>query len=201
MNQKIITIKIGTSVSFTDRGVLDEYRIGQIAAQVSQLHKKGKGVVLVASGAIACGNRFKSNLDRTCAASIGQAILTSTFFEIFKTQDLHLAQILVRADDITVDLAKTVQGLMFAGVVPLFNENDAITTQSDFPLGNDFLAVKLAQCIGSQTLLILSTMQGSSFGIGGGSAKLRAVKEAKEVGIKTQILDGKVKDILLEILC
>ena len=201
MIKEIITIKIGTSVSFTSRGVLDEYRIDHLAAQIGKLQQSGRGVVVVASGAVACGHRINHNLARTDAASFGQAILTSTFFEIFKTKNLHLAQILVRADDITLDLAKTVHGLMSIGVVPLFNENDAITTKSDFPLCNDFLAVKLAQCIGSRTLLILSTMQGSKFGVGGGEAKLKAVELANSTGIEAVILDGKVKDILLKTLC
>ncbi len=198
MNQEIITIKIGTSVSFTNRGVLDEYRIGQLASQICKLHHMGKGVVLVASGAVACGHRVHHDLDRASAAGVGQAILTSTFLKAFENHNLVLAQILVRAEDITTNLAKTVHSLLSVGMVPLFNENDVVNNVSDFPLGNDFLAVAVAKCIGSKQLFILSTMKGSSFGVGGGSAKLQAVKEAQEAGIKTQILNGKVKDVLLK---
>ena len=201
MNQKIITIKIGTSVSLTSRGVLDEYRLGHLAIQIGQLQRAGQGVVLVASGAIACGHRVNKNLDRTSAAGVGQAILTSTFLEVFKQHGLQLAQILVRSEDLTFELVKTVRSLLAAGIVPLFNENDAINITSDFAQGNDFLAVELARRIGSQRLYILSTMQDSNFGVGGGEAKLQAVAKARIAGIETQILDGKAENILLKNIC
>lgn len=201
MNQEIITIKIGTSVSFTNRGVLDEYRLGHLAGQICALQQMGKGVVLVASGAVACGRRINCDLNRASAAGAGQVILTSTFFKIFKDHDLNLAQILVRTEDITVHLTQTVHNLLSTRIVPFFNENDAVNNDSDFPLGNDFLAVAVAKCIGSKHLYILSTMKGSSFGVGGGSAKLQAVEEARDASIETQILDGKVRDVLLKAVC
>lgn len=200
MYQKIIIIKIGTSVSLTNRGALDEYRLGHLAAQIGKLHKHSMGVVLVASGAIACGRRINNNFDRTCAAGVGQAILTATFTEVFRHHGLNIAQILVKAEDLVSSLAQTVYDLLAMGIVPLFNENDVINTQSDFASGNDFLAVELARCIGSQKLVILSTMQRSKFGVGGGEAKLRAVEMARQAGVETQIVNGKVRNILLKSL-
>jgi glutamate 5-kinase len=200
MNKKIITIKIGTSVSFTDRGVIDEYRIGHLASQIAQLHQT-VGVVLVVSGAVACGRRaiyVNDDLTRQAAAGIGQAILTSSLTRIFEIHHLVTAQVLVKNNNLGMEISKLIHLYTDRGIVPIFNENDVVSTTSDFVDGNDFLAVAVARCIGSRQLVILSTMKGSNFGVGGGEAKLRAIKEAQEAEIKTQILDGKVKNILLK---
>ena len=58
--QKIIVVKIGSSILITKRGKLDEFRIEHIARQVLQLQAEGFGVVLVVSGAVASGFKFFS---------------------------------------------------------------------------------------------------------------------------------------------
>lgn len=202
MKKQIITIKIGTSVSFTDRGVIDEYRIVHLANQIGQLHRDF-GVVLVVSGAVACGRRVidvNDNFTRQAAAGIGQAILTSTLTRIFENQHLISAQVLVKNNNLEMEMAELIRFYIDHGIVSIINENDVVSKTSDFVDGNDFLAVAVAKCIGSQKLVILSTMQGSKFGVGGGEAKLKAVAQAQSVGIETVILDGKVKDVLLKAL-
>ncbi|PIR59587.1 MAG: glutamate 5-kinase, partial [Candidatus Pacebacteria bacterium CG10_big_fil_rev_8_21_14_0_10_45_6] len=52
---KVMTIKIGSSVLLTQRNKLDEFRVAHIADQVVSLKEQGVGVVLVVSGAVACG--------------------------------------------------------------------------------------------------------------------------------------------------
>ena len=84
------------------------------------------------------------------------------------------------------------------GVVPVINENDVIDLNCFG--GNDFLGARIASLLNVESLLILSTMAGSSSGVGGGEAKLQAVAMLKKEGIAASILDGKTKNILLEAL-
>ena len=101
--KKIIVIKIGSSILMTKREKLDEFRIAHIAEQVFLLKKNGFGVVLVVSGAVACGHKFIDFSDdqkflRQAAAGIGQAVLTSTFANVFSQKKINVAQLLLTQD-------------------------------------------------------------------------------------------------------
>ena len=199
--KEIITIKIGSSVLLTDRNKLDEFRIARIASQIGRLRDRNYGVILVVSGAVACGSKFTDI--RQAAAGVGQVLLISTFHLIFKTQALSIAQILLTQKDLSLlsRRGKIIQIINFyvnVGIVPVINENDVVDLNSF--AGNDFLSVEVAKIMGCKKLLIMSTMKGSEFGIGGGEAKQKAVELAGRYGIDARIINGKLKNVLLEIL-
>lgn len=194
-------VKIGSSVLFTRRNKLDEYRIAQIAQQIVSLREAGFVVVLVISGAVACGTNFidlkeDNKILRREAAGIGQVILTSTFNTIFKNNNLQIAQILLTKKDVgSENLYEVLNNYLKAGFVPFINENDVVDLNSFS--GNDFLGAEIATLLKSKEFLILSTMKGSSYGIGGGEAKQQVIYHLGKIGIKTRLLNGKVKNILL----
>lgn len=199
--RKIYVIKIGSSVLVTRRNKLDEFRITQIAQQLTYLKKFGIDIVLVISGAVACGSKFinleeNNNLLRQEAAGIGQVLLTSIFYSIFKNYDLQMAQILLTKKDIkSENLSKILNNYLELGYIPFINENDVIDLNSFS--GNDFLGAEIASLLRTKEFLIMSTMKGSSYGVGGGEAKQQVIKELQKVGIKTRLLNGKVKNILI----
>ena len=45
---------------------------------------------------------------------------------------------------------------------------------------------------------MLSTMKGSEYGVGGGEAKQEVIELLKRKNIETEIVDGKLKNILLK---
>ncbi len=207
-NMKVITIKIGSGVLLTLRNKLDEFRIAHIADQILTLREKGVGVVLVVSGAVACGAsviHFSSQNTKLkkAAAGVGQAYLTSVFQQIFARKGLHIAQLLLTKDLLysknqKEEINEIISYYLKAGVIPVINENDVIDLNSFG--GNDYLAAEMTRTLHVERLLILSTMIGSSFGVGGGKAKLQAVANLKKVGIATSIVDGKKRNVLLEVL-
>lgn len=207
-NKKIITVKIGSSVLLTQRNKLDEFRIAHIADQILSLKEKGVGVVLVVSGAVACGSQYiqLSSDDKKlkmAAAGIGQAYLNSVFQQIFSRKGLRIAQILLTKDLLDSrskkkEINDLIHYYLQTGVVPVINENDVIDLNSFG--GNDFLAANMAKLLKVDQLLILSTMAGSSFGVGGEEAKLQAIAVLKQKNIQANIVNGKTKNILLETL-
>ena len=207
-NMTIVTIKIGSSVLLTQRNKLDEFRIAHIADQILSLKEKEVGVVLVVSGAVACGANYIqfSSQDKKlkmAAAGIGQAYLNSIFQQIFSRKGLRIAQILLTKDLLDSRCKKKeindlIHYYLQTGVVPIINENDVIDLNSFG--GNDFLAANMAKLLKVDQLLILSTMAGSNFGVGGGEAKLQVVAMLKEENIQASIVNGKTKNILLETL-
>lgn len=205
---KTITIKIGSSVLLTQRNKLDEFRIAHIADQILSLKEKEVGVVLIVSGAVACGAnyiQFSSDDEKLkrAAAGIGQAYLNAVFQQIFSKKGLQIAQILLTKDLLDskrnrAEISDLIHYYLQVGVVPVINENDVVDLNSFG--GNDFLAANMAKFIGVDQLLILSTMVGSNFGIGGGEAKLQAVAMLKQKNIQASVVNGKTKNILLETL-
>lgn len=191
---------------FTRRCTLDENRIEDIARQVVALKKKGTGIVLVVSGAVACGcahidisrNRIVS---RQAAAGLGQVILNTVFQRVFARYHVLLAQVLLTKHDLSSvprkkQIAEVLAMHVAGGVIPFINENDVVELNSFS--GNDFLAKEIASMTHAAKLVILSTMKGSPLGVGGGEAKHRAVENARKLGIPTIIADGTEKDILLK---
>ena len=208
MNHKIVTVKIGSSVLLTQRNKLDEFRIARLATQISDLHSRELGVVLVVSGAVACGAKLVSLSDkdrqsRQVAAGIGQVILTSTFYRIFAEHNLTLAQMLLCKSDLyrktkKQRLVKVLEAYIKAGFVPIINENDVVDLNSFG--GNDFLATEIAALADASRLIILSTMEGSDFGVGGSETKQQALQQASLLGINAMILNGKKQNVLTRAL-
>jgi glutamate 5-kinase len=202
---KKIVIKIGSSVILTGRDKLDEFRIAHIASQVASLRKKNNGVVLVISGAVVCGARYVdllgSNLElRKVAAGIGQAYLVSILRKYFSSKNLVIAQILLTKDFFCSEanrrsLKETLDYYFQIGIIPVINENDVLDLNS-FE-GNDYLASEIAIMLEANQVLMLSQMTQSTYGVGGGKVKLQVVEDLKQKGIKTSIVDGKEKNIIL----
>ncbi len=204
--KQIIVIKIGSSVIFTKRGKLDEFRVSHLAGEIRDLTQKGVSIVLVISGAVYGGyselNMGKPDLagcSRQVLAGIGQAYLTAELVNIFRKKGMRMAQILVTKDDLLnkkklINIRKTVGIYRNMGIIPVFNENDAVELNSFG--GNDLLAGFLAGIVRSKNLWILSTWEGSPLGIGGKATKDEVSREMKRSGINTVILNGKIKNVL-----
>lgn len=205
-NMKIITIKVGSSVLLTQRNKLDEFRVAHIADQVISLREQGIGVVLVISGAVACGASYVnfSSEDKELkmvAAGIGQAYIISVFQHIFSKKHLQIAQLLLTKDFLNFGnkkqtITKLLQTYIKTGVIPVINENDVIDLNSFG--GNDFLAADVSILLNVDKLLILSTMAGSTYGVGGGETKQQALELLNRTNIQANIVDGKSQNIILQ---
>ena len=92
--REIYIIKIGSSTLVSKSRTPNKLRIAHIADQLKILKKFNVDVVLVISGAVACGSRF-INLDieniklRQIAAGIGQVCLSSVFNKEFSKKGLE----------------------------------------------------------------------------------------------------------------
>lgn len=203
---KVITIKIGSNVLLTQRNKLDEFRVAHIADQVISLREQGIGVVLVISGAVACGASYVnfSSEDKELkmvAAGIGQAYIISVFQHIFSRKHLQIAQLLLTKDFLNSEIkkraiSKLLHTYITTGVVPVINENDVIDLNSFG--GNDFLAADVSILLNVDKLLILSTMAGSAYGVGGGKTKQQAIELLNKSNIHANIVDGKSQNIILQ---
>ena len=160
----------GAAESEAAQGGVDTEYIYRVAAQFADLVKAGKQLILVTSGAIGMGARelglakrvTEVRLRQACAA-IGQPILMEEYRAAFKVFGLTAAQLLVTRDAWDdrasyLNLRATVETLLEDRVIPVFNENDCVSTAE---IGNAFgdndrLSAYIASKIDAELLIILS---------------------------------------------
>jgi len=171
MSEKL-TIKIGSNVLTTDDGQLDKHRIEHLVDQIATLHKEGKQVVLISSGAVAAG-RSMVGLDkktdpvteRQVLSSTGQVKLMSLYSQLFERKGVPVAQVLVTKQDFRtrehyLNMKNCISGLWHSGIIPIVNENDAISVTALMFTDNDELAGLMASMMSCDDLYILSNVDG-----------------------------------------
>ncbi len=170
---KRIVLKVGTNLLSCKDGI-DETRIDSIVEQIACLMKKNYQVLLVSSGAIGMGAKelhlkgpVKQVAMRQACASIGQPLLMSSYRRAFKKHGLVCSQILLTRKDLNnrltyVNLRNSVFTLLDLGVVPIFNENDVVSTaEIGSAFGdNDRMSAMVASKIDADLLIILTDITG-----------------------------------------
>jgi glutamate 5-kinase len=201
--EKKIVIKIGSGVLLTKRQKFDQFRLKHLAVQVKTLQQKGYGVVMVVSGAVAVGSNFidlseSHTHKRQAAAGMGQIHLMTALTSTFSKLHMQLAQVLITKGLLSIyqeNLKKLLDFYTENNIIPIINENDVLDLNSFG--GNDILAGEIAKLLKTEEVIILSTMKGSTHGVGGGATKELVTKTLAENNIQTKIANGKAKNILL----
>jgi len=160
-------VKFGSSVLIDDAGLLDRQRIHTFAQALAAWRLSGRECVIVSSGAVAAGRGMLQAIPgprpraAVCAA-VGQSLVTAAFQSAFAVNDLRLAQVLVDPRKAPIRSRATLEPLLQAGIVPLVNENDALT-QIDSgiaPFDNDQLAAELVERLDADLLVLLTDVHG-----------------------------------------
>ena len=106
------------------------------------------------------------------AAAAGQLALMSLYETLFATQEIEPSQFLVTRRDFVDEacrknLQHSIQAIMDVGMVPIINENDAVSGNagySEVPDGcfsdNDGLAALVAKLVGADCLIMLTDVEG-----------------------------------------
>ena len=169
---KRLVVKVGSALVTNNGAGLDLAAIGGWARQISVLRQQGKEVVLVSSGAVACGvqrlgwgRRPKTVHEKQAAAAVGQAGLVEAYENAFAQYGLHTAQILLTHDDLAdrkryLNARSTLTTLLDLGVVPIINENDTVITDEIKFGDNDTLGALVANLIEADALIILTDQIG-----------------------------------------
>ncbi|CAD6341923.1 unnamed protein product [Miscanthus lutarioriparius] len=186
---KRVIIKVGTAVVTRHDGRLALGRLGALCEQVKELNALGYEVIIVTSGAVGVGKqRLKyrklvnssfadlqkpqMELDGKACAAVGQSGLMALYDMLFTQLDVSSSQLLVTDSDFENPnfrerLHETVESLLDLKVVPIFNENDAISTRkapyedsSGIFWDNDSLAGLLAIEVKADLLVLLSDVDG-----------------------------------------
>ncbi|KAF8395170.1 hypothetical protein HHK36_019111 [Tetracentron sinense] len=186
---KRVVIKVGTAVVTRADGRIALGRLGALCEQLKELNSRGLEVILVTSGAVGVGRqrlRYRKlvhssfadlqkpqvELDGKACAAVGQSGLMALYDTLFSQLDVASSQLLVtdndfKDPDFRMQLCETVKSLLALRVIPIFNENDAISTRrapyedsSGIFWDNDSLACLLALELKADLLVLLSDVEG-----------------------------------------
>jgi glutamate 5-kinase len=167
-----VVVKVGTSTLCGASGRPQAARLAAVVSGVAALHRAGRPVVLVTSGAIATGaaelGRPVAGLamaERQAMAAVGQPLLMRDYTRHFAVRGLRVAQVLLTAEDLAVrrryiNARNTMAALLRHRIVPVVNENDTVATEEIRIGDNDTLSAQVAVLVAAELLVILSDVDG-----------------------------------------
>ena len=173
----IVVLKIGSAIlTKLESGEVNTEWLKAFVEDVKGLHDTGKKIVIVSSGAVALGrNDLEIPHDqrptdiplemKQAAASVGQFYLFNAYFNQFKKHDLTAGQILLTMAEtedwrMHLNARETINALLDRNIIPIINENDTISTGEIRFGDNDKLAVRVAQMVEADCVVLLSTTDG-----------------------------------------
>ena len=170
---KRIVVKIGSNALTRPDGRLDVTRMSALVDQIAWLRQHDCEVILVSSGAVACGRRELDNVDheldsveqRQLFSALGQAKLIGLYYDLFREYHIHVGQVLTMKENFEPgEQYRNQQACMTVmlenDVLPIVNENDTVSVTELMFTDNDELSGLIAQMMQAQTLVLLSNIDG-----------------------------------------
>jgi glutamate 5-kinase len=168
-----IVVKVGSAVlAGRHEDELDERVFSALAADIAELKRGGKEVVLVTSGAIAVGmkkmglpRRPVSIPEKQAVAAVGQSSLMAIYEGAFTPLGEKVAQVLLGHDDLAdrkrfLNARNTLLSLFQYGIIPIINENDTVAVE-ELKFGeNDHLAALVTSLVEADLLIMLTDIDG-----------------------------------------
>ena len=140
--------------------------------QVAWLRQQGYEVILVSSGAVACGRselKVDHALDtveqRQLFSALGQVKLIGLYYDLFREFNIPVGQVLTMKENFEpgeqYDNQRACMRVMLEnGVLPIVNENDTVCVTELMFTDNDELSGLIAQMMKADTLVLLSNIDG-----------------------------------------
>ena len=169
---KRIVVKIGSNVLTRRDGKLDVTRMSALVDQIAWLRSQGIEVIVVSSGAVACGRRERKvehELDsveqRQLYSALGQVKLVGLYYDLFREFHIHVGQVLTMKENFQPgEQYKNQRACMTVmlenNVLPIVNENDTVSVTELMFTDNDELSGLIAQMMQADTLILLSNIDG-----------------------------------------
>ena len=167
-----IVVKIGSNALTRPDGRLDVTRMSALVDQIAWLRSHDYEVILVSSGAVACGRRelratheLDSVEQRQLFSALGQAKLIGLYYDLFREYHIHVGQVLTMKENFEPgeqyrNQRACMKVMLENDVLPIVNENDTVSVTELMFTDNDELSGLIAQMMGADTLVLLSNIDG-----------------------------------------
>lgn len=172
MYKEIIVVKVGTNVMTNKDNRIVRPVLRRLVKQIAQLYERDIITILVSSGSVIAGkevlgrSKIKDKTQRRQVYSaIGQPRMMRLYYNIFLDYGLKCAQVLPTKRDFSPgihreNMINCYEGLLSEGVIPILNEDDAVSVTMSMFSDNDELASLVAQLINADKLIILTDIDG-----------------------------------------
>lgn len=169
---KRVAVKVGSNVLTRGDGTLDVTRMSALADQMVALRRAGIEVILISSGAVASGRselgtglKLDDMSSRQLYSAVGQAKLINRYYDLFRGYGITCGQVLTTKDNfgsrnLYLNQKNCIGIMLAAGVVPIINENDAVSITELMFTDNDELSGLIATMMDAEALVILSNIDG-----------------------------------------
>lgn len=171
-NVKRVVIKVGSSSITHSNGLINLNKMEHLCQQIADIHNRGIEIIFVSSGAIGAGmgklmlkEKPRTIPEKQAAAAVGQGILIHLYEKMFSEYGITIAQILLTREDMGsknryLNGRFALSALIGKNVIPIINENDAISVEEIKFGDNDNLSALVACMVEADLLIILSDIDG-----------------------------------------
>jgi len=172
MYKKRIVIKVGANVMVNKSKRIIKPVLEGLVKQIATLFEEDIICVLVSSGSVVAGRevlgRIKIQDDaqkRQVYSSVGQPRMMLHYTNMFNSYGMNCAQVLATKRDFNPgehreNMINCYEGLISEGVIPIANEDDAVSVTKSMFSDNDELASLVAELIKADLLIILTSTDG-----------------------------------------
>lgn len=171
-NKRRIVVKVGTNVMTNkDNRILGPV-LKSLVRQIHHLYEEDIMVVLVSSGSAIAGKEILGDINieddskrRQVFSSVGQPRMMRHYYSLFHDYGMRCAQVLATKRDFSPgihreNMINCYESLLSEGIIPIANEDDAVSVTMSMFSDNDELASLVAELIGAEKLIILSDTDG-----------------------------------------
>lgn len=143
-----------------------------LVRQIATLYEEDIICVLVSSGSVIAGmevlgkSKIKDKAQkRQVYSAIGQPRMMRLYYNFFRDYGMNCAQVLATKRDFNPgmhreNMINCYEGLLSEGVIPIANEDDAVSLTKSMFSDNDELASLVAELIQADMLIILTSTDG-----------------------------------------
>ena len=172
MYEKRIVVKVGTNVMTNRDNRIVRPVLNNLVRQIAALYENNIMTVLISSGSVIAGMEVlgeshiqDKTIRRQVYSAIGQPRMMRLYYNIFRDYGMKCAQVLATKRDFNPgihreNMINCYEGLMSEGVIPVANEDDAVSVTRSMFSDNDELASLVAELIRADMLIILTDIDG-----------------------------------------
>jgi glutamate 5-kinase len=203
-----VVVKVGSAV-LTSGNCMNQEVFENLADEISFLHRTGREVILVSSGAVAAGmkkidladNHVVNLKEKQALAAIGQSCLMQLYDKVFSHHGLNIAQILLTHSDLAnrdryLNVRNTIMTLFKMGVIPIINENDTVSVEELRFGDNDNLGALISNLIEADMFICLTDVVGLYNGNPSDDPDASPIYTVKEVTQEIESMASNIKSSL-----
>jgi glutamate 5-kinase len=171
-HKKRVVVKVGTNVMVNKDNRIVRPILKKLVDQIARLYEEDIICVLISSGSVIAGMEVMDDNDiedvtirRQVYSAVGQPRMMRHYYSIFHDYGMRCAQVLATKRDFDEgkhrdNMINCYEGLLSQGIIPIANEDDAVSLSMSMFSDNDELASLVAELIEADMLILLTDIDG-----------------------------------------